>query len=341
MWLFAAGISACKAGGTPTNVGTTTELATSADRTPTARATSADVNRTTNLVSLHGATVEVPDTWSDVTHYNFLPAGSDIEKVTVSRLGPVPAGQRDNRFEAIRGKFISDVQPYAVSAWSQVTAPTDVREFSIQIAEIPAAESDHEDELGLGPDDEQPVNWLKVAWLSTAHETLHLLAHCRVEQPAAWPSILTRSTPAGTLVHSRNHSREHYQVGGVLVYFPSGVVPPRVFRYAAPEEVERFEALWSTSRESLVLPEPSVVFSDQPSSGVVVREVPHDPNLRFAHRAGWYHNPNDNGDPRFAGMSSHTFARGTLLLTYLAHSTSEALPRWKNLANSVQAEESP
>lgn len=37
-------------------------------------------------------------------------------------------------------------------------------------------------------------------------------------------------------------------------------------------------------------------------------------------------------------MSSHTFARGTLQLTYLAHSTSEALPRWKNLADSVQAE---
>src|SRR5690606_31209518 len=106
MWLFAAGISACKAGGTPTNVGTTTALATSAD-----------VNRETTLVSLHGATVEVPDTWSDVTRYNFLPAGSDIEKVTVSRLGPVPAGQRDSHFEAIRAKFISDAEPYAVSAW--------------------------------------------------------------------------------------------------------------------------------------------------------------------------------------------------------------------------------
>src|SRR5690606_23111195 len=143
------------------------------------------VNRSTSSISMYGASVEVADSWSDVTHYNFLLPGSEIQKVTVSRLGPIPADQRDSRFEAIRAKFISDAEPYAVSAGSRVVAPLDVREFSLQLIEMPAAESNDEDELGLGPDDEQPVNWLKVAWVSTAHETLHLLAHCRAEQPAA------------------------------------------------------------------------------------------------------------------------------------------------------------
>lgn len=295
------------------------------------------VNRSAVSVSLHGATIEVAESWNDVTNYNFLLPDNEIPKVTVSRLGPIPADQRDSRFEAIRSTFIRGAEPYAVSACTRRPATLEVREFSMQLANIP--DDDEDDELDA--EDARPVNWLQVAWISTAREALQLLAHCTVEQPTVWPNILTRSAVALPSTYGRNHSQDHYQVGGVLLYFPSGVVAPRVFRYEAPEGLERLEAVWASTREPLVLPDGAVVFGEQPANGSFVREIPGDPNLRCAHRAAWYYASNEDSTPAFAGKSLQSFARGTLQLTYFARATPDALPVWQRIVGSAQEERSP